>query len=74
MKYLHTDPNPRGEILVRGANVFAGYYKNEQATKDTIEADGWIATGDVGRWNPNGTLSIIDRKKVCRFALLCLCR
>jgi len=49
--------------MCRGANVFAGYYKNEEATKETIEEGGWLATGDIGRFNPNGTLSIIDRKK-----------
>jgi long-chain acyl-CoA synthetase len=63
MNYLHTDANPRGEILVRGPNIFAGYYKNEKATSETIEAGGWLATGDIGRFNPNGTLSVIDRKK-----------
>jgi long-chain acyl-CoA synthetase len=63
MNYLHTDANPRGEIMVRGPNIFAGYYKNEKATNETIEAGGWLATGDIGRFNPNGTLSIIDRKK-----------
>jgi long-chain acyl-CoA synthetase len=63
MKYFHTDPNPTGEILCRGANIFAGYYKNDEATKETLEEDGWLATGDIGRFNPNGTLSIIDRKK-----------
>jgi len=64
MGYTHLDkPNPRGEIWIRGPNVFAGYYKDEVNTAATITADGWLCTGDVGRWNPNGTLSIIDRKK-----------
>jgi long-chain acyl-CoA synthetase len=63
MKYFHTDSNPTGEIMCRGPNIFAGYYKNEEATKETLEDNGWLATGDIGRFNPNGTLSIIDRKK-----------
>jgi long-chain acyl-CoA synthetase len=63
MKYLHTDtPCPRGEVWIRGPNIFKGYFKNQAATEETLE-DGWLKTGDVGRWNPNGTLSIIDPKK-----------
>jgi len=62
MGYLHTNTPPTGEICVRGHCVFKGYYKNEAATKSTI-VNGWLHTGDIGRWNPSGTLSVIDRKK-----------
>merc|ERR1712051_151817 len=62
MGYMSSDVNPRGEILIRGASVMMGYLKNDKATNETI-VDGWLHTGDVGRINPNGTLSIIDRKK-----------
>ncbi|KAG8184560.1 hypothetical protein JTE90_007676 [Oedothorax gibbosus] len=51
-----------GEVCVKGANVFKGYYKNEEASKESL-IDGWQHTGDVGKWLPNGTLKIVDRKK-----------
>ncbi|XP_074647360.1 long-chain-fatty-acid--CoA ligase 5-like [Tubulanus polymorphus] len=55
--------NGEGEICAKATHRFPGYYKNPEKTAEAIDADGWIHTGDIGRWLPNGTLKIIDRKK-----------
>lgn len=52
-----------GEILAKGPNVFAGYHKDEAATREVFTEDGWFKTGDVGQWTDDGFLQIIDRKK-----------
>ena len=58
------DPeNVAGEILVKGANVFMGYYKNEEATKATFTEDGWFRTGDMGVLDADGSLFIRGRSK-----------
>lgn len=54
----------KGEALLRGPNVFNGYWRNEQATKEAF-ADGWLRTGDYVVVNEEGLFHIVDRKKVC---------
>ncbi|KAF1799260.1 hypothetical protein FB192DRAFT_1395759 [Mucor lusitanicus] len=56
-------PRPQGEIWIRGPSITAGYYKQDDITKETLTEDGWLKTGDVGEWTERGTLSIIDRVK-----------
>ena len=52
-----------GELMIKGGIVMQGYYGNEQATKDTIEADGWLHTGDLASMDHDGCVFIVDRKK-----------
>jgi len=53
----------KGEVCVQGPSVFLGYYKDPEKSSETIDEHGWCHTGDIGKWLPNGTLCIIDRKK-----------
>lgn len=66
--YLSSDkPMPRGEVVVGGFSVTAGYFKNQDKTDEVFKVDEkgvrWFYTGDIGRFHPDGCLEIIDRKK-----------
>jgi long-chain acyl-CoA synthetase len=52
-----------GELAVRGPQVFAGYWNNDEATKQTLTDEGWLLTGDVARMDAEGWFEIVDRKK-----------
>jgi long-chain acyl-CoA synthetase len=52
-----------GEILLRSGHLFAGYYKDPDLTREVVDADGWLHSGDIGRLDTDGFLTIVDRKK-----------
>ncbi|CAF3706847.1 unnamed protein product [Adineta steineri] len=52
-----------GEICIRSPAVFKGYLKDEAKTREAIDEQGWLHTGDIGRWTPHKTMRIVDRKK-----------
>ncbi|XP_010773916.1 long-chain-fatty-acid--CoA ligase 5 isoform X2 [Notothenia coriiceps] len=55
--------NGEGEVCIKGKNVFKGYLKDPKTTAEALDKDGWLHTGDIGKWLPSGVLKIIDRKK-----------
>ena len=64
MEYLSTDkPQPRGELMIRGNSVFREYWRNPEATKKSLDDEGWFATGDVCTVDSLGRVAIIDRVK-----------
>jgi len=61
--YFSSNNPPQGEIWIRGVPVTEGYLDNDKETQEAITADGWFMSGDIGQFNKNGHLKIIDRKK-----------
>ena len=61
-EFRDVEPGQPGEIIVRGEQVFAGYWRNEKATQESFR-EGWFLTGDIGRCDADGRFYIVDRKK-----------
>ena len=61
--YFANNKPSQGEIWLRGPSITKGYYNRDQETKEAFTEDGWFKTGDIGQWEPSGTIKIIDRKK-----------
>ena len=61
--YYASNYPPQGEVWIRGPPVFQGYFDNEDETKQALTDDGWFKTGDIGEFDKNGHLRVIDRKK-----------
>ncbi|CAI0422846.1 unnamed protein product, partial [Linum tenue] len=62
MNYDALSSTPRGEFCIRGDTLFSGYYKRDDLTEEVL-IGGWFHTGDVGEWQPDGSMKIINRKK-----------
>ena len=64
---LETDaaqgPDTVGEIVVKGPHCMLGYFNNEQANQDTFDNDGWMRTGDIGYYDKDGYIYLVDRMK-----------
>ena len=63
VKVEDPDPEGVGEILVRHPDMCTGYYKNDEATKELLDSDGWLHSGDAGYFDGKGRLTVIDRIK-----------
>ena len=61
--FVENKPNQQGEIWLRGPTILKHYWDNEAETAEAITEDGWFKTGDIGEFDKNGHLKIIDRKK-----------
>lgn len=72
--YSSKNDPPTGEVCIRGPSVTKGYFKRPDLNEDPeiFTPDGWLRTGDVGQWNPDGTLSLVDRQVSLR-SFHCLC-
>ena len=52
-----------GEVCIKSPAQLKGYFKDEEKSRETIDEQGWLHTGDIGRWTPHQTMRIVDRKK-----------